>query len=202
MSKYVKNLITNHVRNRLQGINDAVLVNVIGLGSIPTYRLRAELRSKNISLLVVKNSLAAQAVAGTPLDGMFEDIAGSAAICWGSSDIVSLAKEITRLVDVKEFEKLEARGGLMDGARLTAAQVAEVSKWPSREEQLSLLMGQILGPGGRLASQLSGPGGALASQVKEKAKEAEGDTAEAVEGDKAEAIEGDSPQTPPEQNVV
>jgi len=170
MSKYVKNLITDYVRSRLEGVNDAVLVNVIGLESNNGMRLRAELRSKNIQLLVVKNSLAARALAGTPLAPMFDGVAGSAAVCWGADDIVSLAKEVTQLLQTKEYEKVSARGGVMDGSQLSAAQVAEVSKWPSREEQISILVGQILGPGARLAAQLAGPGGALASQIAEKAK--------------------------------
>ena len=52
--------------------------------------------------------------------------------------------------------------------QLTAEEVKEVSKWPSREEQLSLLMGQILGPGATLSAQLLGPGKLVASQVKQK----------------------------------
>ena len=59
----------------------------------------------------------------------------------------------------------------MDGERLSAEEVDQVSKWPSRDEQLSLLVGQILGPGSHLAAQLIGPGGALASQIKQKAEE-------------------------------
>ena len=55
----------------------------------------------------------------------------------------------------------------MDGEQLTPERVKEISKWPSRTEQLSMLVGQILGPGSQLAAQLIGPGGALASQVKE-----------------------------------
>ena len=46
MSKYVKNLITDYVRSRLEGVNDAVLVNVIGLESNNGMRLRAELRCR------------------------------------------------------------------------------------------------------------------------------------------------------------
>jgi len=174
MSKYVKNMIADYVRAELDGVSDALLVNVIGLTAISNMKLRAELKSKNINLLVVKNSLAARALAGTPLASLFEDVSGPTAICWGSEDIVSLAKEITRLADVKAYEKFEPRGGMMEGSRLTASQVGEVSKWPSRQEQLSLLVGQILGPGARLAAQLSGPGGMLAGQIKEKAKEEEG----------------------------
>lgn len=180
MSKYVKNLISEHLRRRLEGVQSAVLVNVVGLGATANNRLRTELRSKNIHLLVVKNSVASRAVAGTPLAPMFEDVSGPVAVCWGGSDIVALAKEISRLIETKQFAALEARGGVMDGARLTSQQVAEVSKWPSREELISILVGQILGPGARLASQLGGPGGALASQVEQKGKEEEGGAAEAT----------------------
>jgi len=82
-----------------------------------------------------------------------------------------LAKEVVRLSGEKEYEGFEPRGGVMDGATLTSDQVTEVSKWPSRPEQLSLLVGQILSPGATLAAQLNGPGGALASQISQKAEE-------------------------------
>jgi large subunit ribosomal protein L10 len=165
MSKYVKNLVTDHLRNRLQGVHDALLVNVIGLDANANNRLRTELEGKHINLMVVKNSLAARATVGTPLSAMFEGLSGTAAICWGGEDIVSLAKEIVRLAKDAEYGPFEPRGGVMDGQRLSGPQVAEVSGWPSRSQQLSILMGQILGPGARLASQLTSPAAALASQV-------------------------------------
>jgi len=175
MSKYVKNLITDHLRERLQGVNDALLVNVIGLDANANNRLRTELESKDINLLVVKNSLAARATAGTPLGPMFEGLTGTAAVCWGSEDIVSLAKEVIRLVKDKEYEALAARGGVMDGERLDVDKVTEVSKWPSRTEQLSLLLGQILSPGANLVSQLTSPAATLAGQIDQRAEEEEGE---------------------------
>ncbi len=171
MSKYVKNLVTDHLRNQLDGVGDALLVNMIGLGANANNVLRAELAEKGIEVLVVKNSLASRATEGTPLDGLFEDTTGTNALCWGAEDVVSLAKEVIRLAKDKRFEAFEARGGIMDGERLTAADVEQVSKWPTREEQLSLLVGQILGPGSQLSAQLIGPGGALASQIKQKAED-------------------------------
>lgn len=173
MSKYVKNLISDHLRNRLQGVDSALLVNMIGMNANANNRLRRELKAKNIEVMVVKNSLARRAVAGTPLAPAFDGLAGTTAICWGSEDIVSLAKEITKFARDTKFAPFAPSGGAMDGEKLSADQVQQVSKWPSREEMLSLLVGQILGPGARLASQLAGPGGALASQVAEKAKGAE-----------------------------
>ena len=174
MSKYVKNLITDHFRERLEGVNDALLVNVIGLDANANNRLRTELQTKDINLMVVKNSLAARATEGAPLSAMFDGLTGTAAVCWGCEDIVSLAKEVTRLAKDQQYDPFGARAGMMDGQRLSAEQVTEVSGWPSRTEQLSILLGQILGPGANLASQLTGPAGALASQIQQLAEEEEG----------------------------
>ncbi len=89
-----------------------------------------------------------------------------------------MAKEVTKLSDDKEFAAFQTRGGVMDGEQLTPERVKEISKWPSREEQLSLLVGQVLGPGGQLAAAIQGPGATLASQIKSKSEdEDEGDDA-------------------------
>lgn len=176
MSKYVKNLLTEHLRERLKGVHDALVVNMVGLNATTDNRLRKELRGKNIQVMVVKNSLARRAVADTPLAGAFDGITGPAAICWGGDDIVSLAKEITRLARDAKYAPFGPRGGVMDGEPLTAAQVEQVSKWPSRVEQLSLLVGQILGPGAQLASQITAVGGALASQIAQIGEEKQEET--------------------------
>ena len=166
MSKFVKDLLTRDLKTQLSGVNDALLVNVIGLDSIRTSKLRGELRKRNIKLEVVKNSLARRATEGTPLAPAFEGVEGTLAIVWGGDDFVSLAKEVVKLTEAKDFEAFITRSGAMDGAKLSPAEIKDVSKWPSRVEQLSLLVGQILGPGAKLAAQLSGAGGTLVSQVK------------------------------------
>lgn len=170
MSKYVKELLSDEVKRRLEGVGDLVLVSVAGMTANRAHRLRMELRGKNMHLMVIKNSLARRAAEGTALAPAFEGLDGPAAVVWGGTDIVDVAKEVTRLAGDKQFEPFAARGGVMDGSRLSSEDVKSVSKWPSREEQLSLLVGQILGPGAQLASQLTSVGGALASQIKEIAK--------------------------------
>jgi large subunit ribosomal protein L10 len=181
MSKFVKNLLTEDIRDRLTNVHDALLVNMIGLDANTNTRLRAELRAKNIHILVIKNSSAARAAAGTTLAPLFDGISGTAAICWGSEDIVSLAKEITKLAKDDKNAPFQTRGGVMDGERLDAASVERVSKWPSRTEQLSILLGQILSPGAMLASQLTSVGGALASQIEQRGEGAEPEAATEAE---------------------
>jgi ribosomal protein L10 len=102
---------------------------------------------------------------------MFDGLTGSSAVCWGSEDFVRLTKEITSIAKQDKYAPFEARGGVMDGEKLSAAKVDEVSKWPSRQEQLALLAGQILGPGAALSAALIGPGSTLAGQIASKGEE-------------------------------
>lgn len=173
MSKYVKDLMTDHLRQKLEGVEEALLVNMIGLDANTNTRLRTELASKDINVMVVKNSLARRAMAGTSLAPMFQGVDGTAAVCWGAEDIVALAKEVIRLSKAGEYEAFAPRGGVLDGEALTAEEVEAVSKWPSREEQLSILMGQVLSPGATLCGQLLAGGAKLASQIEQLAEKEE-----------------------------
>ena len=170
MSKFVKDLITKDLRNRLEGVDDALLVDVIGLENNKNVALRQRLRKKNIQLLVVKNSLARRATEGTRLAPAFENNAGTMALIWGGEDIISLAKEVISIAENKEFDKFLPKGGVMEGQPLAAEQVKLVSKWPNRTEQLSILSGQILSVGATLSGQLLSAGSKLASQIKKKSE--------------------------------
>jgi large subunit ribosomal protein L10 len=174
MSKYLKELITQDIKKRLDGVSDLLVVDIAGLEANKNVELRKKLREKNIHLLLVKNSLARRATEGTVLSAAFEGVEGAAALVWGAEDIVSLAKEITRFAEDKAFEKFAPKGGVMGGSKLSAADVTKVSKWPSRTEQLSILVGQILSPGATLSAQLLGPGAKLGSQIKKKSQDEEG----------------------------
>jgi len=173
MSRYVKNLMTEELKNRLDGINDLLLVNVVGIDANKSVELRRRLREKDIQLTVVRNSLARRATEGTALAPAFEGADGNNAIMWGGEDFVSLAKEVIDLQEDKELEAFQARGGVMDGEKLTPEKVKEISKWPNRAEMLSILSGQILGPGATLNAQLLGPGATLNNQIEQKSKEEE-----------------------------
>ncbi|MFO0792126.1 MAG: 50S ribosomal protein L10 [Pirellulales bacterium] len=168
MSKYVKDLITKDLRSRLEGVEDALLVDVIGLKNDKNVALRQRLRKKNINLLVVKNSLARRATEGTRLERAFETAGGTMALLWGGEDLISLAKEVISIAEDKNFEPFTPKGGVMDGQPLAGDQIKAVSKWPNRTEQLSILSGQILSVGSKLSSQLLSAGSKLASQIKQK----------------------------------
>lgn len=174
MSKYVKELVTRDLRRRLEGVSDAVLVTCTGMDANTTNDLRGELDAKGINMMVVKNSLARRATEGSSLSKGFEGTRGQIAVLWGASDYVSLVKEAVRLdKDSDKFGKFVTAGGVMDGEKVDEAGLKEISKWPSREEQISMLVGQLLGPGANLNAALLGPGRTLNSQIKKKSEEDE-----------------------------
>jgi large subunit ribosomal protein L10 len=178
MSKYVKDLVTNHLKQQLTDVNDMLLLDIAKLDAIKNSNLRRDLRAKNLHLMVVKNSLARRATEGTVLAPAFDGAKGSLAMIWGAQDIVALAKVVAKITEEKQYANVFPRGGVMGGAPIKADEIKAVSKWPSREEQLSLLVGQILSPGAKLASQLKGAGGALVSQIKQLGEEKEGGSEE------------------------
>jgi large subunit ribosomal protein L10 len=165
MSKYVKQLIINEVKNRLEGVPYLMFVNLTGIDANANKDIRANLAGKGINMMVIKNSLAGRAVEDMPLAAAFKNLTGANAICWGASDIVALAKELVALTKHKELKGFEIKGAILDGDTFDAAQAVEVSKWLTREEQISVLVGQIVSIGAMLSGQIISVGGAVASQI-------------------------------------
>jgi len=170
MSKFVKQLVTKDIAKRLDGVQYVMLVGLTGINANKTVNLRATLADKGINLLVVKNSMARRATENTVLAAAFQGIDGPCAVCWGATDIVSLAKELVKLTKDRTLQGFEIRGALLDEEFLGTAQAMEISKWPTREEQIALLLGQILGVGAKLSGQFISFGGKLASQIEKIAE--------------------------------
>ena len=95
MSKFVKDLLSKDLANRLDGVTDCILADVVGMDAIASTDLRKRLRDKGIGMMVVKNSLARRATEGTSLAPAFEGIEGSHAVLWGSEDFVSSPQTVT-----------------------------------------------------------------------------------------------------------
>ena len=181
MSKFVKNIIIEDLKSRLKGVENALMLNLVGMDVNSSNKLRRDLVDRQIHVLVVKNSMAQKATSETSLGPLFAGkIEGSSAICWGAEDIVALAKEIVRVSKDKQFAKLEIRAAILDGEVFTAEGVVGISKWPSREEQIAILLGQIVGVGGKLSSQLLSGGANLASQIEQLAEKEDEQAAEAA----------------------
>lgn len=106
-------------------------------------RLRAQARAQGIYLRVLKNTLARRAVAGTPFEGLANEMTGP--LLYGmSADPVSAAKVLQEFV--KGNDKLVIKGGALANHVLDAAGVKALASMPSREELLATLLGTMQAP--------------------------------------------------------
>jgi large subunit ribosomal protein L10 len=171
MSKYVKEMVIDQICKRIGDSRDMLVINSSKIDAVTANKMQLAFQKKQIQSLTVKNALAKKALSSVGVASLDAFLVGPTTLVWGGEDIVALSKEITRWA--KDLEKLEIKGGTVEGSPLTAAQVDQLSKSPSREELLSLISGQILSPGAKLSAALLGAGGKLASQVKKIAEKDE-----------------------------
>lgn len=163
MSKQVKQMLMDDLTQRLGDVRDMLVVDSSRIDVITCNRFRLALQEKGIHALTVRNTLAKKVFDEIGATGLDEHLTGPSTLVWGSEDIVNLSKEIAKWA--KEIVPLEIKGGALEGKSLSADDVDELSKSPSREELLAQIVGLALSPGANISGALLGPGSLLASQI-------------------------------------
>ena len=105
--------------------------------------LRAKARDAGVYLRVLKNTLVRRAIAGTPFEGLTDQLTGP--LIYGiSTDPVAAAKVLNDFA--KGNDKLAIKAGAMPNYVMDAAGVKALATMPSREELLSKLLGTMQAP--------------------------------------------------------
>lgn len=163
MSKKVKAMLMDEIKQELDGCRDVLVVDVSRVDAVTTNRLRLDLRKKEIRALTVKNTLARRALQEQGVDGIDELFEGPTTLIWGGEDVVALSKEIAKWS--KEIEPLTIRGAAIEGKALDSEAVDKLSKSPGRIELLGEIVTLMLSPGSRIAGALLGPARTIAGQA-------------------------------------
>ena len=117
--------------------------------------LRRKCRDGGVTYRVIKNTLAKLAVAGTDKEALADSFVGPTAAAWTMDDPVAPAKV---LVDVaKDFAPFELKDAVVEGKALTAAQVEQLAKLPSRDALRGQLLSVLIAPMQQLTSVISAP---------------------------------------------
>ena len=164
MSKRLKSLITAELEHKFKGQESVVVIDYIGIDATRANKLRHALKAKKVRLTVVRNALAAKALDTAGLKGAGEMLKGTNALVYGGESVVDIVKELVE--QGKTLEQLKIKGSIVEGRVLGSKETAGLAKLPNKKELQGILVGQILGPGRKLAGQLKGPAGKLASQIK------------------------------------
>lgn len=180
MSKKIKELELNALRQTFQGVKDFVILEPLKLDAGAEYNFRKTLRGKQIRVKLVKNTFAKKVLAenGVAVDSVW---AGPTLLCWGADSIKALANGVDTAVketkkDPKAPDKIKVKTAVADGQAVTL----DIAKTlPTRQEAIGEVLAAILGPAGALAGCLVGPAGQIAgvlAAIEEKQKDA-GDAA-------------------------
>ncbi|MFH1108330.1 MAG: 50S ribosomal protein L10 [Planctomycetota bacterium] len=163
MSKAVKALMTEQLRERYAGMSSACVVELTGLDVQAQEKLRRNLRGKSARLEVVKNSLARRAFRGGPLDPLGAALTGPCAVVTSSGSLIDVAKLLVEAA--KEFKKLKLKQGVLDGDPMLLS-VEAISRMRGRLEILGELAMLLSSPGRAVAGCLQSPQAKIAGCLK------------------------------------
>ena len=117
------------ITERLQGAQSLVLADYQGLTVEQMTNFRVKCRENNIDCRVVKNRLARIACDNADAVVLKDHLKGPTAMIFGPESQVDPAKILVEFA--KENDKMEVKGGYVDGQYLDAEQVVALSKVPS-----------------------------------------------------------------------
>ena len=115
--------------------------------------LRKAAREANVSLRVVRNTLAKRAVAGTEFECAVESFIGPSLLAFSMEDPGAAArifKDFAKGHDQFEVKALAVRGQL-----LAASQLDVLAKLPTRDQALSMLMSVMQAPATKLVRTMN-----------------------------------------------
>ena len=166
MSKPVKEMIMADYQQRFADLEGALVIDIRGIEANDNNAFRLGLAEKEIRVTVVKNALARKAIAGTALEELSPALEGPAAIAYGGTSVVDVAREIVAWA--KKLDDLDLRGAVLDGEYFEGdAGVKQLSAFPTREEAQAKVVSLVLAPAGNVVGAANAPGSNILGIVKE-----------------------------------
>lgn len=187
----LKQPIVEEISANIKDAQSVVLVDYRGLTVAQDTELRRNLREAGVVYKVYKNTFMTRAFKDTDFEGLTAYLEGPSAVAISKDDATAPARLLAEFA--KKADKLEIKGGVVEGNLYDAKGMATIASIPSRETLLSKLLGSLQSPitnFARVMNQLAEKGGASAVPAAEDAPAAE---APAEEAPAAEAPAEEAP---------
>ncbi len=168
----LKQPVVKEISEKIDGAQSLVLVDHRGLTVAQDTELRKQLRAEGISYKVYKNTMMNLAFKGTEYEGLLQYLEGPSALAVSKEDATAPARILVNFA--KTADKLEIKGGIVEGTLYDAAALNEIAKIPSRNDLLSKLLGSMQSPitnFARVMKQLAEKGGAAGAAEAAPAEE-------------------------------
>ena len=149
----VKEQIVSEYAEKLAKAKSFVVVDYRGLTVAEDTQLRKELRENNVEYSVVKNSLTLRAMEKAGFTGLDQVLTGPTAVAISYDDAVAPAKVL--VTNAKKNNKLEVKGGMVEGKILSVNEINGVAAIPAKPVLIAQLLGMLQTPIRGLAVALS-----------------------------------------------
>ena len=115
--------------------------------------IRKNLRKDDAAYRVVKNRYAKLALKNLDKGGAEEQMVGPTAVALVKGDTANVVAKVL-FGAAKDGVNVQVKGALLNGELLSAAQIEEISKLPTKLELIASLMGTMKAPVQKLAATL------------------------------------------------
>ncbi len=209
MNRDQKAAVVDEIADQIQNAEAIFAVDYRGITVAQVADLRDRLREADARFRVVKNSLSERAADKAGLESLKPMLVGPTALAVVNGDAAMAAKALSDAA--RTLQLLDFKGGLLNGAVLSADDVRSIARLPSREVLNAQLVGTIAAPISGLVRTLNALIAGIAIQLQAIADQglvsgspaapAPGDAAEAAAEEQAAAVQGDAAPEPPTDSV-
>lgn len=139
-------------------------ISYIGLQVKEFSDLRNQLAAQQATCHVLKNSLIRKAAAELKIEGIDAiDLKGGTAMVFGKGDCSAVAKVLKAFGE--KVEKVQAKGGYLDGAILQSADVAALADLPAKPVLQAMLLGVLQAPARNLVTVLNAKASSIVNVI-------------------------------------
>jgi large subunit ribosomal protein L10 len=155
-----KEAVIAELHAKMAKARTAIVAEPRGLDVETVTALRKKLRDAKVEYRVVKNTLAARAAKGTPVEVVSDKFVGPTALVMSYDDVVAPAKLLMDFM--KDRENFAIRGGVVEGALVDAKGIAALARLPGLNELRAQILGMLAQPATKLARIIGAPAQQLA----------------------------------------
>ena len=139
-----KQVVIDEIKEKFEKAQSAVVIDYMGITVEEADAMRRKLREANVDYTVYKNTLAKRAIQGTDFEPLAEVLEGPSAFAFSYEDATAPARVLNDAI--KEFKKMEFKGGFVEGEYYDKDAIVQVASIPSRDVLISKFMGSIQSP--------------------------------------------------------
>jgi large subunit ribosomal protein L10 len=132
------------LEQRLRSSTVVILTDYRGLTVGEIGALRGKLRGASLEYRVAKNTLLSRAAERVGVVGLDPHLTGPTAVVFGKDDPGVPARLLQEFI--RQYRKLEIKGGVVEGQALDAAEVQALATLPTKLELMARVVGAVQGP--------------------------------------------------------